>query len=51
MSEVRQAAPGMPALGEVEFAMLGRALGRGWADMRRAPLYAVVFAGVAALGA
>ena len=37
---------GVPEMGEVRLAMLGEALRRGWADMRRAPGYAVFFAGV-----
>ncbi len=37
---------GRPEMGEVRFAMLGEALRRGWGDMRRAPGYAVMFAGV-----
>ena len=37
---------GVPDMGAVNFAMLGEALRRGWADLARAPGYAVVFAGV-----
>jgi len=37
---------GVPEMGAVGFDMLGEALRRGWADMRRAPGYAVIFAGV-----
>ncbi|MDR9393598.1 MAG: DUF2189 domain-containing protein [Roseovarius sp.] len=37
---------GVPELGAVDMSMLAEALRRGWADMRQAPLYAVVFAGV-----
>jgi uncharacterized membrane protein len=37
---------GVPEMGAVQFAMLGEALRRGWADMKRAPGYALVFAGV-----
>lgn len=37
---------GVPAMGAVGMQMLGTALRRGWRDMRRAPGYAFVFAGV-----
>ncbi|RKF15158.1 DUF2189 domain-containing protein [Roseovarius spongiae] len=37
---------GAPDLGRVAFPMLGEALRRGWADMRAAPGYAALFAGV-----
>jgi uncharacterized membrane protein len=37
---------GVPEMGAVRLDMLGEALRRGWADMRRAPGYAVIFAGV-----
>jgi len=37
---------GLPEMGEVRLAMLAEALRLGWADMRRAPGYAVLFAGV-----
>lgn len=37
---------GVPVLRRVEPAMLGEALRRGWADVRRAPLWGVFFAGI-----
>lgn len=37
---------GVPGMGAVSMSMLGEALRRGWADLRRAPGYAMVFAGV-----
>lgn len=37
---------GVPQMGAVDYAMLGEALRRGWADLKRAPGYALVFAGV-----
>ena len=37
---------GVPPLGAVEMSMLGAALRRGWRDMKRAPGYALIFAGV-----
>ena len=36
---------GVPEMGPVEMAMLAKALRRGWADMKRAPGFAVLFAG------
>lgn len=36
---------GVPELGRVRLDMLGEALRRGWADLKRAPGYALVFAG------
>jgi uncharacterized membrane protein len=35
---------GVPPLGQVTFAMLGTALRRGWADLKRAPFFGFVFA-------
>lgn len=46
MPENRSTGLGAPPMGEVTFPMLGEALRRGWADMGRAPGYAVVFSGV-----
>ncbi|GAB4304320.1 MAG: DUF2189 domain-containing protein [Roseovarius sp.] len=44
--EALQRPLGVPEMGAVEPAMLVEALRRGWRDMRRAPGYAVIFAGV-----
>ncbi len=46
MQEPRDRVHGAPALGAVTYSMLGQALRLGWADMRRAPGYALLFAGV-----
>ncbi len=45
MKEPRAREHGVPPLGRVEFSMMGEALRRGWADLWRAPGYAVAFAG------
>lgn len=45
MQDMRVPQQGLPELGQVTFAMLGEALRRGAADMRRAPGYALIFAG------
>lgn len=42
--------PGVPDLGTVDFALLREALRRGWKDLRSAPGFALVFAGVYVLG-
>ena len=42
--------PGVPELGTVDFATLKEALRRGWRDLRRAPGFALLFAGVYVLG-
>ncbi|SMX44774.1 DUF2189 domain-containing protein [Maliponia aquimaris] len=42
--------PGVPELGPVTVALLKGALRRGWQDMRMAPGFALVFAGVYVLG-
>ncbi len=42
--------PGVPELGPVDVSLLKEALRRGWRDMRQAPGFAVVFAGVYVLG-
>jgi len=41
--------PGVPDLGELRAEMLGEALRRGWRDMRRAPIYGIMLAGVCVL--
>lgn len=46
MQDIRPAEPGAPELGTPTLSMLGEALRRGWHDIRRAPGYAVIFAGV-----
>ena len=46
MTGIMEKAHGVPSLGQVKFPMLGEALRCGWSDMRRAPGYAILFAGV-----
>jgi uncharacterized membrane protein len=46
MTETQARAFGAPEMGAVRLEMLAEALRRGWADMRRAPGYGVLFAGV-----
>ena len=41
---------GLPPIGPVDFSMLKEALRRGFADLRRAPGFALIFAGVYVLG-
>ena len=45
MTETPTPEIGAPEMGEVTFPMLREALRRGWADMKRAPGYAILFAG------
>ncbi|KUF08815.1 DUF2189 domain-containing protein [Pseudoponticoccus marisrubri] len=42
--------PGVPELGPVDISLLKEALRRGWGDLKRAPGFALVFAGVYVLG-
>ena len=46
MKEPRDREHGVPEMGAIAMPMLGEALRRGWVDMRRAPGYAILFAGV-----
>lgn len=46
MPHTRASEMGVPPMGAATLPMLGEALRRGWHDMRRAPGYAVIFAGV-----
>src|SRR6056297_2634922 len=48
-SEMIEKEPGVPDLDELRPEMLGEALRRGWRDMRRAPIYGIMLAGVCVL--
>ncbi len=46
LDEQKMPEMGVPEMGAPTFFMLGEALRRGWRDMRRAPGYAMIFAGI-----